>query len=270
VSGSGGESFRARSLSERVAGALPSGGGFAVVRRWLKPIFNRWLAPAEGGLRSVLPHGEEILISPPFRHITWNRDEYEAFRAAVRPGDVVLEAGSNVGAYTLLFAKWVGPTGRVFAFEPDPAAYADRVTAVPSAIADGRESRLPFEAGLSSGVSRIVRRDTAAARVTQVVATSIDRFCAEHGIVPRVMKIDVEGAELGALRGARQTIASAGAELQLFVEMHPHLWHELGISADDMRHECEAQGLAVEPLDGNRRDVWQVEGVCLHLRPTRT
>lgn len=282
MSGSGGESFRARSLSERVAGALPSGGGFAVVRRWLKPIFNRWLAPAEGGLRSVLPHGEEILISPPFRHITWNRDEYEAFRAAVRPGDVVLEAGSNVGAYTLLFAKWVGPTGRVFAFEPDPAAYAglqahvalnglaDRVTAVPSAIADGRESRLPFEAGLSSGVSRIVRRDTAAARVTQVVATSIDRFCAEHGIVPRVMKIDVEGAELGALRGARQTIASAGAELQLFVEMHPHLWHELGISADDMRHECEAQGLAVEPLDGNRRDVWQVEGVCLHLRPTRT
>ena len=281
MSASGGDSFRNRSMSERVAGVLPAHGGFASVRRWLKPLFSRWLAPAGGGLRSVLPHGEEVLVSPAYRHMTWNREEYEALRAAVRPGDTVLEAGANVGAYTMLFAQWAGPSGRVFAFEPDRRAYAglqahavlngvsDRVTAVPSAIADGRESRLRFEVGTSSGVSRIVARANEAAGVEEVEAISIDRFCGQRGIVPRVIKIDVEGAELAALRGARETIAAAGSALQLFVEMHPHLWPEIGITTDDIRRECDAHGLSVETIDGSRDNVWQIEGVCLRLRPTR-
>jgi hypothetical protein len=49
--------------------------------------------------------------------------------------------------------------------------------------------------------------------------------------------------------------------------MHPHLWAALGISADDVRRECEAQNLVAERLDGSRDpDLWQTEGVCLRLR----
>jgi hypothetical protein len=102
----------------------------------------------------------------------------------------------------------------------------------------------------------------------EVRALSIDQFCAEHRLEPRVIKIDVEGAELAALRGARSMIAAAGAGLQLFVEMHPHLWPRLGISADDVRRECEAQGLVAESLDASGGDLWQVEGICLRLRPS--
>jgi hypothetical protein len=96
---------------------------------------------------------------------------------------------------------------------------------------------------------------------------SIDQFCAEHRLAPRLIKVDVEGAELAALRGARATVAAARGALQLFVEMHPHLWAEAGISPDDLRQECEAQGLVAERLDGSREDPWQTEGVCLRLRP---
>ena len=49
--------------------------------------------------------------------------------------------------------------------------------------------------------------------------------------------------------------------------MHPHLWTALGIAADEVRRECEAQGLAAERLDGSRENLWQTEGVCLRLRP---
>ena len=280
-----GDGFRVRTLSERIAAALPSGGRFGALRQRLKPLFAKWLAPGGGGLQSVLPAGEVVLVSPEYRHMTWNRDEYDAFRSAVRTGDVVVEAGANVGAYTILFAQWAGASGRVFAFEPDSTAYAglqkhivlngvsDRVTPVAAAVADGKVANLRFSVGESSGVSRLVQpgEDNAVnpTRTRDVRAVSIDQFCAEHRLMPNVIKIDVEGAELAALRGARSTIAYAGPDLQLFVEMHPHLWPRLGISVDDVRGECEAQGLVAEALDGEGEDVWQTEGVCLRLRPRR-
>src|SRR5437762_66853 len=44
--------------------------------------------------------------------------EIEAFQQIVRPGDIVLEVGANLGAHTLWFARAVGPRGSVMAFEP--------------------------------------------------------------------------------------------------------------------------------------------------------
>lgn len=285
MSHSTGDSFRVRTLSERIVAALPAGGPFGALRRRLKPLFAKWLAPEGGGLQSVLPGGEIVLVSPEYRHMTWNRDEYHAFRGAVRTGDVVLEAGANVGAYTMLFAQWAGASGRVFAFEPDPIAYAglqnhialngmiDRVTPVAAAVGDGKAANLRFAIGDSSGCSRLVHpgEDDAVnpTHMRDVRAVSIDQFCAEHRLTPSVIKVDVEGAELAALRGARSTVAGAGPDLQLFVEMHPHLWPCLGMSVDDVRSECEAQGLVAEALDGGGEDVWQTEGICLRLRPRR-
>ena len=68
----------------------------------------------------TLPGGERIRLLPSLRQVTWNTDEYDAFRRDVRPGDVVFDVGANLGAYTMLFAQWVGPAGGCFAFEPAP------------------------------------------------------------------------------------------------------------------------------------------------------
>ena len=59
-----------------------------------------------------------------------------------------------------------------------------------------------------------------------------------------------------------------GLDLQLFVEMHPHLWPRLGMSVDDVRSECEAQGSSPSPgrpWRGRLAD----RGFCLRLRPRR-
>ncbi len=275
------ESYRTRSIAERVARAIPSSGAFAPIRRRLKPLFERWLARGGGELRSELPGGEVVLAAPAFRHMSWNPVEYAAFREAVRPGAVVFEAGANVGAYTVLFAQWTGPRGRVFAFEPDPSAFdglrrhlelnqvADRVTAVPDAVSD-RDGRIRFALFDSSGISRIAGAAENGETIREVQARSVDSYCAAERLTPSIIKIDVEGAELDALRGARGTIARAGAHLQLFVEMHPQLWPRLGIAAGDLRAECEAQGLVAEHLDGGRENIWTTEGVCVRLRPART
>ncbi len=281
MSASRGDSFRAKTLPERIAEALPSGGAIGALRQRLKPLFHRLLAHQGDGFRSVLPGGEVILVAPAHRHMTWNADEYTAFRTAVKSGDVVLEAGANVGAYTLLFGQWVGAAGRVCAFEPDPSAFdgleqhlsinnlSDRVTAVAAAITDGQQDRIALVLGESSGISRMAGAvDGSGSRVTDVPALSIDAFCGTHRLTPQVIKIDVEGAELAVLRGARTTIARAGASLHLFVELHPQLWPTLGYSMNDLRRECESQRLSAERLDGTRDEsLWTTEGVCLRLRP---
>jgi hypothetical protein len=100
-----------------------------------------------------------------------------------------------------------------------------------------------------------------------VRAVSIDDFCACTKIRPSFIKIDVEGAELAVLRGARKTIAAAGPHLRLYVEMHPAVWPALRITARDIVRECDASGLTLERLDGSRDGLWDVEGVCLRLRP---
>ncbi|HEX9841452.1 MAG TPA: FkbM family methyltransferase, partial [bacterium] len=54
----------------------------------------------------------------------WEPCETEAFRAALRPGRAVLDVGANVGHYTLVAARAVGPRGHVWAFEPAPRPFA--------------------------------------------------------------------------------------------------------------------------------------------------
>ena len=98
----------------------------------------------------------------------------------------------------------------------------------------------------------------------RVETVTIDGFCAAHGIVPTLIKIDVEGFELEALRGARQTIARGGAGLALFVEMHPTVWRERGLSPNEVKAELRLQGLRAEPLR-EVDDPWALEGECLRL-----
>lgn len=218
----------------------------------------------------TLPGGERIRLLPSLRQVTWNADEYDAFRRDVQPGDVVFDVGANLGAYTMLFAQWVGPAGRVFAFEPAPEPFAGltrllevnglaaRVTAVNAAVSV-IEGSVPFFADGVNGGSRIVSSAS-----TTVSAVTIDSVCREHGVMPRLIKIDAEGAELDVLCGARETIAAAGAALKLYVEMHPHLWTDFEATRADIEAELARQALRAERLDGDP-GIWNIEGVCLRL-----
>lgn len=50
----------------------------------------------------------------------WSYDEVRLWQQIVRPGDVVVDAGGNIGLFSLDFARLVGREGTVYAFEPHP------------------------------------------------------------------------------------------------------------------------------------------------------
>lgn len=265
--------FRAASRLERIAAALRGPLTRAPFRGVLKRAFESVLGVvAARGLVCRFPHGETLRVAPACRHLTWNREEYDAFRRDVRPGDVVLDIGANVGGYSMLFAEWAGPTGRVFAFEPAAAArarleanvrlngMAARVGIQPEAVSDA-EGRAAFAAHEAAGDNRLVLGEAGSC---EVPTTTIDAFCRRTAVRPALIKIDAEGAELSVLRGARQTIAAGGDGLKLYVEMHPHLWPSLGISRADVEAELRQQSLRPERID-RAGDAWTIEGVCLRL-----
>lgn len=267
-----GTAYRRRSAGERIADAaarlIPQGAP----RRWLRAAYRATLG--RRGVVSRLPGGESVRLLGEYRFVTWNPAEYEAFRASVRPGAVALDVGANVGAYSILLGRWVGPDGRVFAFEPSPETFDGlsrhlalnglRGTVTPVAAAVSHSAgRATLSGGGVSGANRL----DAGGAGPAVDTVSIDGFCAREGITPSFIKIDVEGAELDVLRGARDTIRRAGGGLALFVEMHPTVWAELGIAAADLQAELDVQGLRAEPLRPGVADIWRLEGECLRLVP---
>jgi len=268
-----GEHFRRESWIERSVARL-RGAGRRQAPRALRRV-HEWVLDHLPGdhLISTLPGGERVRLYARYRQLSWNPLEYEAFRAAVAPGATVLDVGANLGAYTLLFATWTGPGGRVIAFEPAPQAanglrrqlvlneLDDRVEVVQTAVAD-RIGSAPFVSEGASGANQLAP-GAADQRAITVPTTTIDAFCEARGVRPDVIKIDVEGAELDVLRGARRTLARPG--VRAFLELHPAAWAARGVTQHDIVEELSAQQLVPEPLDPSI-DIWRTEGIAVRLR----
>ena len=161
---------------------------------------KRWLAESGGKVLRVLGG-------------TYEPEQTRAFEELIRLGDTVLDVGAHVGYYTLLSSILVGAKGRVFAFEPNPRNYhyLDRhvylngcrnVTTVPAAVSD-RAGTAQFQFGSGSGTGKLASKGA-----LEVLTITLDDFCAERGLNPSAVKIDVEGAELEVLEGARKVLST--------------------------------------------------------------
>lgn len=146
---------------------------------------------------------------------------YEPMTASViekllKPGDSVLDVGANVGFFTLLAASKIGSTGHVYAFEPVPSVRSaleynlslnlfDNVTIYAKAVSDITGTVVINEGpeghkGLSS-----MRPLESVTRQHNIESVAINDITAELGKIC-LIKIDVEGAELLALRGMVQLL----------------------------------------------------------------
>jgi FkbM family methyltransferase len=229
------------------------------------------------GLLASLPGGEVVRVLPDHAHVCWNPDEYRSFREVVRPGMTALDIGANVGAYSLLLGQWVGPAGSVYAFEPAPLMFDGLVRHIelndlarvvhPVRAAVGRTSATaPLVVAGTRGESRLAGASDTGMPTIDVAVTTIDEFCAQHHLTPAFIKVDVEGAELDVLRGARATIRRSLPQLSLFVEMHPGVWPMVGVSRQDILTELATQSLEAIAL-APTPDIWALEGLCVRLVP---
>lgn len=160
----------------------------------------------------------------------------------LEPGDVFVDGGANVGLYSLMAAARVGPTGKVIAFEP-AAATRDRlirnvrlsrfwhVQVRPDALSDhpGETELVVFDRD-GAGLSSFAPSSTSGGRRERVPLTTLDEALSTSDTARlRVIKLDLEGAELAALRGARRVLAESSADV--FLEVEPAHLERQGASA---------------------------------------
>ena len=156
---------------------------------------------------------------------TYEPNTLVALKALLRPGDTFLDAGANAGIISLVASRWVGPEGRVYSFEPSEREYArlvdnlnqngaTNVTPVQCAVssASGHASlRVAPQmfGGLNTLGDRFPYDGIDTDRMQPVTLASLDELIERHQIERvSVIKLDVEGAEEAALRGASRMLRS--------------------------------------------------------------
>jgi FkbM family methyltransferase len=172
-------------------------------------------------------------------------------QSLLRAGDVVIDGGANIGMYTVLAAARVGPEGCVVSCEPSPTTMAllranvdrnkmdwVRLREVALAEGSGRMRMHVFEPG--SGYTSFAPAHTAAGSEIEVQVTTIDELAADVAHRVSLVKLDVEGAELRALRGAVGLLE--GPRPDFIIELEPEHLERQGSSVVELRELFDDAG----------------------------
>jgi FkbM family methyltransferase len=162
----------------------------------------------------------DIGVSAGCLHDNWEPVTTDLILAVLKPGDCFVDVGANIGWFTVLAAHRAGESGRVFAFEPRPDCFERlsdslrlsgldgrcRLEAVALGDRDGRLNLASIPAEHNPGHSFLITGDMpeGAEAVVLTDVRTLDSYAIQERV--RVIKIDVEGAELQVLRGGESLI----------------------------------------------------------------
>lgn len=166
-----------------------------------------------------------------------------AFLFLLTPEDIVWDIGASVGLFSVHSAA---RTAKVVAFEPDPPTLArlkenvdlnrlgDRVMLRGCAVGEARGTLELASDGLHGFAPALATGQLGRHRATvSVPVETIDELVAAGIPAPTVVKIDIEGAEILALKGGAKVLSGPGRPRLIFIEMHPHFLPNFGSSAEE-------------------------------------
>ncbi len=242
---------------------------FSPIWLWLGGVYRRCVNGTDLTIKQFIgPYGPFRLDARfAFSNFSeWGRGHNDGFQTCVeacRDKNCVIDVGAHVGLVSLPAMSVMAPTGKLIAFEPATANRTllrrhlllngfDSRTSVESALVgeDEYDDVRFFEMGDHTGMNTIVS-GAVDARYKPVFRqqVTLDAYCARHKLVPEVIKIDVEGAELGVLNGARVTLTSCRP--LIFLSVHPRQIRILGQSTEMLAKLIESLGYNCHHIDGS-------------------
>ena len=196
----------------------------------------------------------------------YEEDEVRFVRGLLAPGDTAVDVGSHIGFFTMQMAARVGPSGKVYAFEPLDAnadllarsiaenRFGDRIVferAAAGAATGSATLTFPAET-LNSGGAYLLRGGDAPLtgnRTKTVRVVALDDLPLQRPV--RVIKMDVEGAEPQVMRGAVRILTEDRPII--LSELHPtQLGRASGVTADQFLTEMRALGYDAHVVENGK------------------
>jgi FkbM family methyltransferase len=190
------------------------------------------------------------------------------YRRVVKPGSVALDIGANIGSHTLPLAQIVGPSGRVYSFEPTDYAFekqqrnlslnrdlSKRVKAI-QALLIGRHPRQKPQAIPSSwpldGASGTELHPVHLGRFNTLEGAQVfrldDWIAKEQPPKVDFVKMDVDGYEIDVIEGAAETLSRHTPIIMM--EFAPHVFPERGRSFKELLDALLILGYRARTVEG--------------------
>lgn len=211
------------------------------------------------------------------RRGTWQEPEMELLPYALRAGESAVDVGANYGVYSYRMSKLLGPSGKVYAFEPVPYTYETlrmttkilgvrNVEIVPKGLSD-RAGKITFELPVqtsgapAAGLAHIAGRNNdrpgkesqiryPGSKMVEGEVIRLDDYLPSGVDIPLV-KCDIEGAELMAFRGAAATIDRCLPTV--ICEINPWYLEGFGLRVDDVTQFFFTRGYRLYFYDDKQR-----------------
>ncbi len=270
-------------LVQRIARALQTGGTSvsSFGRLWrtviLVPIFGGWWLLTVGYTRlrapfevdSITRGGRRFQCRLPdlidmyvYLFGVWEPDLAAFIGRSLAPGRTFIDVGAHIGYFSMVGAAAVAPDGGVVGFEPNRDTYRrllanvaingePAVRCVPVAIAeqDGELMLYRGPAG-NSGLATSLESRGFTIGENVPARTPRDMLTESELATARLIKIDVEGAEPGVMRGFAELVPDLPADVEFVVEVSPHWW-TAGDTMEAILAPYLAAGFRVYQIDNN-------------------
>ena len=184
-----------------------------------------------------------------------DRAERQLLKRILSAGDIVVDAGANIGIYSQFFARCVGATGVVHSFEPAPENFKRLQSATrnlanvclsQAALGERSEkSRLYLSDRLNVDHRTYTTEGDSRPTVPITILALDDYF--EPGQRVNLIKMDIQGYELHALRGASRVLAD-NADLKLLLEFWPYGLKQAGVSCIELLDALQKENMLVSAI----------------------
>ncbi len=192
---------------------------------------NRAAQRAGQRLRIALYKDTEIVSDFLRMYGVWQRPLTVFIDSILKPGEVFVDVGANIGYFSIVAASAVGSTGRVHSFEPDPENFElltlnrrlndlDHIICHRLALADRPGEALLHRSSVNRGSHSLLPRPDLPQRLA-VPVTTLDLALERETAPIRLVKIDVQGLDLQVLKGITGLLDNQASKPMIILEYSP-------------------------------------------------